>query len=215
MRSRIILADCFSEMAKMGPGSVDHVFTSPPYNRKRNDKYTHYDDTITDYFSFLRSAIIECMRVSKGYVFINIQKNYYNRVEVNRIIGEFASEIVEIIIWEKTNPMPAQGLSITNSWEFFLVLGRQSLKSNRTYTKNIISTGVNSKMPKDHKAVMRDDIAEYLVKMFKDKKQIILDPFCGTGTTGVACVKNGRGFIGIESIPEYVAMSKARIKAKK
>lgn len=33
----------------MADNSVDHVFTSPPYNRKRNDKYKFYDDTLVDY----------------------------------------------------------------------------------------------------------------------------------------------------------------------
>lgn len=39
----------------------------------------------------------------------------------------------------------------------------------------------------------------------------ILDPFCGSGTTGVACVKSGRNFIGIELNAEYVDIARARI----
>ena len=33
--------------------SIDYAFTSPPYNRKRNDKYSKYDDTLEDYYGFL------------------------------------------------------------------------------------------------------------------------------------------------------------------
>jgi len=150
----------------MQDSSVDHIFTSPPYNRKRNDKYEFYDDTLTDYIGFLRESIKQSIRVSKGFVFFNIQKNYYNKSDVFKIIGEFSEEIVEIFIWEKTNPMPAAGLSITNAYEFFIIFGKSSLKSNFTYTKNIVKSGVNSKMPKNHSAVMKTEIAEWFIWNF-------------------------------------------------
>ena len=41
---------------------------------------------------------------------------------------------------------------------------------------------------------------------------IVLDPFCGSGTTGVACIKTGRRFIGIEICPEYAAIARRRIR---
>jgi site-specific DNA-methyltransferase (adenine-specific) len=40
---------------------------------------------------------------------------------------------------------------------------------------------------------------------------LILDPFCGSGTTGVACVQTGRRFIGIELSEEYAIIARARI----
>lgn len=45
--------DCFKVLSEVEDKSVDYTFTSPPYNRKRNDKYSFYDDTITDYYGFL------------------------------------------------------------------------------------------------------------------------------------------------------------------
>ena len=127
--------DCFELMKHIPDKSIDVVFTSPPYNRKRNDKYTFYDDQIIDYFSFLSAFTDECIRITKRHVIINLQKNYYNKKDVFKFIGEYANKIVEIIIWEKSNPMPASGTSITNAWEFFIVLGDKPLKSNSTYTK--------------------------------------------------------------------------------
>ena len=44
--------DCLEVMQDMPDNSVDYVLTSPPYNRKRNDKYKLYNDQIADYFSF-------------------------------------------------------------------------------------------------------------------------------------------------------------------
>ena len=40
----------------------------------------------------------------------------------------------------------------------------------------------------------------------------VLDPFCGSGTTGVACIQTGRNFIGCEISPEYHAIATRRLK---
>lgn len=144
--NKIYHIDCFDGFKELKDNSVNHVFTSPPYNRKRNDKYMYHNDVIDDYYDFLCKVIDNCLRVSKEYVFLNIMKNYYNKQDVFKLIGQYSNKIIEIIIWEKTNPLPASGNSITNAYEFFIIFGDKSLKSNTTYTKNIISTSVNSKI---------------------------------------------------------------------
>ena len=199
-------------MQEMTDNSVDYVLTSPPYNRKRNDKYKLYNDQIADYFTFNQEVINQLLRISKKHIFYNIQTNFYNRDTVYKLIGYFNKDIKEIIIWEKSNPMPAAGNAITNAVEYFIVLGKESLKSNTTYTKNIITSSVNSKMPKIHKAVMKQEIADYFIKTFTKEKDIILDPFMGIGTTGISCVSMNRDFIGIELIKEYYDISGHRIQ---
>lgn len=52
-----------------------------------------------------------------------------------------------------------------------------------------------------------------LVSLFSEPGQTVLDPFMGSGTTGVACMSQGRKFIGIESDPHYFATARARLKA--
>ena len=204
--------DCLEVMQEMPDNSVDYVLTSPPYNRKRNDKYKLYNDQIADYFTFNQEVINQLLRISKKHIFYNIQTNFYNRDTVYKLIGYFNKDIKEIIIWEKSNPMPASGNAITNAVEYFIVLGKESLKSNTTYTKNIITSSVNSKMPKIHKAVMKQEIADYFIKTFTKEKDIILDPFMGIGTTGISCVSMNRDFIGIELIKEYYDISGHRIQ---
>lgn len=51
------------------------------------------------------------------------------------------------------------------------------------------------------------------VRKFSDEGEIVLDPFMGSGTTGVACAKLGRKFIGIEQRPDYFATACERIHA--
>ncbi len=211
----IINGDCFAVMKTMPDKSVDMVFTSPPHNRKRNDKYEEYEDTVEDYFTFLKDAITESIRVSRGHVIFNIQKNYYNKSELFRIMGHFHDKIVEVIIWEKSNPMPAAGKAITNAYEFFIVFGDGAMKSNTTYTKNVITTAVNSSMPKEHKAVMKQDVADWFIEKFTKDGDIVLDPFFGLGTTGAAALKYGRKCIGIELSSAYCDMARAIIHVEK
>lgn len=206
--------DCLEIMKQIPDESVDISFTSPPYNRKRNDKYQNYDDTINDYYAFLCNFTNELFRTTKKYIFVNLQTNYYNRADIYKYIGKYADKIQNIIIWEKTNPMPASGNNITNAVEYFIVLGNNSLKSNTTYTKNHISTSVNSKMSKIHKAVMKQDVCDWFIEKFTKENDVVLDPFMGLGTTGISCKKMNRNFIGIELDEHYFDIAKNRIESE-
>mgnify|MGYP003116851032 FL=1 len=205
---KLINTDCLQYMQTMQKNSVDFTLTSPPYNRKRNDKYDLYDDQIKDYYKFNVEVIDNLLRITKDYIFYNIQTNFYNKSDVYKLIGNYSNQIKEIIVWEKSNPLPASGKSITNAVEYFLVLSDKSLKSSKTYTKNIIKSSVNSKMPKFHKAVMKQEIADYIIKTFAENSTTIFDPFMGLGTTGIAAAKENKEFIGLEIVNEYYCYAK-------
>ena len=64
---------------------------------------------------------------------------------------------------------------------------------------------------KNHFAVYPVELAEYFIKGFSRPGDIVMDPFMGSGTTGVACVKTGRKFIGIDISKEYCQIAKDRI----
>ena len=208
--------DCFVGLRKMNDDSVDHVITSPPYNRKRNDKYNNYDDDVDDYYEFMKRSIDESLRVSRGYVFFNIQKNYYNKQDVFKLIGGYSEKIIDIIIWNKSNPMPASGSNITNAYEFILVLSNNmtSLKSNSTYTKNVVTTNVYSDNPfkKVHRAVMNPEVCYWMIDKFTQQGETILDIFSGMGTTALCSKDRGRQYIGFEINEEYWKLSNKRIK---
>lgn len=64
-----------------------------------------------------------------------------------------------------------------------------------------------------HPTVKPIALMEYLIKMVTSKGGTVLDPFMGSGSTGVAAKKNGYDFIGIDMTPEYIEIAKARINA--
>ena len=189
-------------------------FTSPPYNRKRNDKYNNYEDTETEYYQLLTNSVDKMLAISK-YVFFNIQKNYYNKKDVFKFIGKYSEKIIDIIIWTKSNPMPASGFNITNAYEFIIILSNTetSIKAKETYTKNHIETNVYSENPykKIHRAVMKPDVVTWFIKKFTTKNNTILDPFMGLGTTGIICKELDRNFLGIELDEEYFKIAQGRI----
>ena len=212
--NKIYNEDCLEGMKRIPDNSIDYTFTSPPYNRKRNDKYNNHDDSRADWFEFMSDTIDELKRITRKHIFFNVQKNYYNKNDVFKLIGKYSESIVEIIIWNKTNPMPASGNSITNSYEFIIVLGDGALKSNTTYTKNVITTNVYSKNPyrEVHRAVMHPELAKEVLTKFVQKGNSVLDPFMGVGTTAIACIESGMSFTGFELEKEYYDIAKERIE---
>lgn len=205
--------DCFVGLSQVKDKSIDYAFTSPPYNRKRNDKYTHYDDTLVNYKDFLVKVIEELSRVCRKHIFLNIQTNYYNRSDVYELMGIFSKKIQNVIIWEKSNPMPASGHNVTNAFEYFIVIGDEPLKANHTYTKNHVTTAVNSATTlKQHRAVMNYDVADWVFKSFIPEGSSVIDPFMGCGTTAVASLNNGCTYMGFEKVPTYCEIAEERIE---
>lgn len=65
----------------------------------------------------------------------------------------------------------------------------------------------------NHPTVKPQALMEYLVKMVTRDGAVVLDPFMGSGSTGVACSTIGREFVGIELDPAYYDIAKRRIEA--
>jgi len=64
----------------------------------------------------------------------------------------------------------------------------------------------------NHPTVKPIKLMEYLIKLVSKENAVILDPFLGSGTTAIACLKTNRKFIGIEKESDYVKIAEARIK---
>lgn len=64
----------------------------------------------------------------------------------------------------------------------------------------------------DHEAKFPEELARRVIKLYSDKGDTVLDPFMGSGTTAIAAIKEGRGYIGIEKERDYVDLAKENIR---
>jgi len=97
-------------------------------------------------------------------------------------------------------------------------LGCEDLEDKEIYPQNNsierkdINFTSNIKTKNNHPTVKPIKLMEYLIKLVSREGAMVLDPFIGSGTTAIACLKLNRKFIGIEKEEEYVKIAKARIK---
>jgi len=233
----LYLGDCLEKMKDIPDGSVDMVFTSPPYNmnlRIRNGKhcsrqivkelstkYDGFDDNLPmiDYFNFNVSVVSELLRIS-DLVFYNVQFLTGNKSALYKLIGYFNDKIKEFIVWDKVNAQPAIGEKILNSrFEVILVFQKTNPESRKFDTaqfgrgtlQNLWQIKRGTKVDKSHRATFPDELVERVIKNFSCDGSTILDPFMGTGTVGVVCKKNNRSFVGIELLPQYFKIAEKRI----
>jgi len=234
----LLNGDCLEKMDHIAAGSVDLVFTSPPYNmnlRIRNGKhcsrqivkelstkYTNFSDNLPmdEYLEFNRKVINKCLHVCNGLIFYNVQFLTGNKIALYKLIGEYAEQIKEIIIWDKVNAQPAIGELILNSqYEVIIVFDKNNAISrkfdNGTFDRGTLSNLWRIKRErskvKDHGATFPMELAEKVILNFSKEGDTVLDPLMGTGTTGVACKKLNRNFIGIELDNVYYDSAVKRI----
>jgi site-specific DNA-methyltransferase (adenine-specific) len=84
---------------------------------------------------------------------------------------------------------------------------------DKKYPKSIIQFSNANNKDKMHPTQKPVEMIEYLIKTYTNEGNTILDPTMGSGTTGVACKKLNRNFIGIEKDKKYFEIAKERISA--
>lgn len=225
---KTINGDCTLELPKLIDADIgaNWVFTSPPYNRTRNDKYENYQDTLSeeDYLKLLYTSTDYSLDLvgDDGFVFVNNRATYYNAVQIYDYIGHYSNQMSHIIIQVFNNPQPndnyrkeTNDYSLTTAYEYFFILNkkRKSIRCNFGYTKNVVFSNVTTNpYSKIHHATMNPKISDWFVKTFTKEGDLIVDPFMGLGTTGISALKMGRKFIGIELDKEYCQVATNRLK---
>lgn len=230
MKLTLINGECVSEMYKMPDKSVDIIITSPPYNLEKSiggakNIYESYEDHRDDYYEFLTSAVDQMLRITRKWVFFNIQALSNNRSDLFRFIGNYHDKIKEIIIWNKTVWQPAMNHSVLSSaFEFIFVMSDSDCEFRKfdgvdftiRGTSNIW-TGMNNSAGKDsfncdtHAAIMPIWIPRKILSLFSKTGDIICDPFSGLGTTMKAALEAKLDAIGIELSEEYCIIAKNRL----
>lgn len=124
-----------------------------------------------------------------------------------------------ILSWHKTNPVPACGNKYLTDTEFILFFREKGVKVYGSFdTKRTwYATPLNQSDKKKYKhpTVKPQLILNNLVVNSSKNEDVILDPFMGSGSTGVACLNNNRSFIGIELDEGYFNIAKERIEKSK
>lgn len=226
MKYRLILGDCLEQMKQMPDQSIDVVFTSPPYNdsgksesdraKKRHFKYEECESR-EDWYEWQVECIDQMLRVSKRQVLYNIQPILSNKADVYRLIGHYANQIDQILIWYKPNAQPQHyPHRISNCYEMVIIFKCKEfdkLYINSNGYKNVIVKNINSNRlySEKHRALMSESFSDEMIREFTKKGDVILDPFMGLATTGLSCLSCDRKFVGIEIHEPYYKIAKQRM----
>ncbi len=230
----VICGDCLEVMRGMDDNSVDLTITSPPYNTGGkslgyhpnstvgDNFYNEYNDNLppSQYFDFLANRIRESIRISR-YSFWDIQMLSGNKSVFIRLLDEFESNLKDISIWRKQAVSQIQKGRLAKGYEFVLMFGKDNNMSfdpqyfpDNNYVPNIMEW-YKTEHIKEHHATFPTKLPKHFIENFTSEGQIILDPFFGVGSTGVAAVRMGRHFIGIEINPDYCKIAEKRIQAER
>ena len=138
-------------------------------------------------------------------------------------------KIINNIIWQKTNPPPNLACRcFTHSTETILWAKKNDKKSRYFFDYHKMKEMNGGKQMKDvwtgtltkpsekregkHPTQKPEYLLEKIVLASTEEGQIILDTFCGSGTSGVEAVRFGRKFVGIDICEEYLKISKKRLE---
>jgi modification methylase len=186
-----------------------------------------------EYDRFTRAWLTACRRVLKDTGTLWVIGSYHNIYRVGAVLMDLGYWILNDIVWVKTNPMPNfHGMRFTNAHE--TLLWAQKVKGAR-YTFNyqtMKSLNDDLQMRSDWElplckgpervrlngekahSTQKPEALLYRVLSSSSKPgDVVLDPFFGSGTTGVIAKKLHRNWIGIERDPDYVRIARQRIEA--
>ncbi len=220
----LIHGDCLEEMRKMPNHSIDIVLTSPPYNlgnthHTGNKRHKAYDDDLPEkeYQEWQIKVLNECFRLLRdsGSVIYNHKNRIKKGIQITPYEWILKTPFIvkQELVWFNRSqnfdkirfyPMTERIYWLAKSPETKLfnainhhdLFGRDEWKAEGT--KNKHTRAFPEKMVKD------------MLSCFPTA-QTILDPFSGSGTTGVVCKSLNRNFIGIEKDETYFNIAKDRI----
>ena len=214
-------ADCLDILKRIPDKSIDLVITDPPYEISTSGAgiYKHEDkqyikelNSMKDGFS--ESVLDEICRVLKK---INVYF-FCSQKQIIPLLDYFVKGKgcnYNLISWHKSNPVPACGNKYLTDTEFILFFREKGVKIYGEFSTKFTYyvTPLNQKDKKlyGHPTVKPLEIVKNFVVNSSQPGDTVLDPFMGSGTTGVACVESDRDFIGIESDERYFETARERI----
>ena len=199
-----------------------------------DDHWDQFGDYL-EYDSFTRKWLTECRRLLKPDGTLWVIGTYHNIHRIGAILQDMGFWILNDILWIKTNPMPNfHGVRFTNAHEI-LIWAQKQRGAKATYnhlTTKALNDGLQmrsdwllptcvgkERIKNDGKRAhptQKPEALLYRVLMSSSQPgDIILDPFFGTGTTGIIAKQLQRHWIGIETNLEYLELARERIRSSR
>lgn len=216
--------DCLEVMATLD--AVDHVISDPPYEatlhasknsmkgrKHRNDGVAELKGLDFDPVDDIRSSIVSLSAaLCEGWfiAFCTVGGTYPWAQEINASTMKYK----RACIWVKPDSTPQlNGQGPAQGAECFVAAwnGKGHAKWNSGGKRGVYTHCININRDGRHPTEKPVPLMRELLQDFTNAGQTILDPFMGSGTTGVACAKMGRKFIGIEMDERYFDVACERI----
>lgn len=207
--------DCLKIMNEINcDGGVDLIVTDPPYlmnfqSNYRKNKYEKIKND-KDSYNLISEYLKKCNEILKDNSAIYCFCSWHN-VDFFKQEFEKYFKLKNIIVWNKNNTsMGDLKGSYAPKHEFILFghKGRRLIEGFR-YPDVLDFKRTNNKLHPTQKPI---DLLEIFVKTSSKEGDTIFDGFMGSGSTGIACLKNNRNFIGVELEKEYFDIAKERIE---
>jgi len=195
------------------------------------DKFSSF----SAYYDFTRAWLIACRRVMKPNATLWVIGSYHNIFRVGAMLQDAGFWILNDVVWRKSNPMPNfRGRRFTNAHETLIWAAREPGGRGYTFNYEALKAGnddvqvrsdwtialcTGEERLKDangkklHSTQKPEALLARVILASSRPDDLVLDPFCGSGTTGAVAKRLGRRFIGIERERAYAAAAQARIAA--
>lgn len=230
---KLYKGNCLEIMQHMESKSVNMIFADPPYNLSgdafitcQNGKPVKCDkgnwDKIDNINEFNKAWLTECKRVLKDNGTIWISGTLHNHPSIGTVLKELDYWIINDLIWYKPNAAP---LLKTNRFAPSTELIWIASKSKNYFFNYEIAKKLNGgkqmrnllilnveKHKTTHPTEKPEKLLEKIILIGSKERDIIFDPFMGSGTTGVVAKRLNRNFIGIEINKTYFEIAKKRIE---
>lgn len=221
---QLLHGDCLELMKDIPDESIDLVVTDPPYktitggrnngkNSKRpvgilndnNGLFKHKEVTLSVW-------IPELYRILKHSSHCYIFSNFLNLQELLNETIKAGFKLHNLLVWEKNNCVPSQWYMKNCEYVLFLRKGKAKWINNIGDSKTVhqFNNIIGNKKHPTEKPVK---LLEFYIRNSSQEGEVVLDPFMGSGSTGVACLNTNRNFIGIELDENYFEIAKERIES--
>lgn len=222
----LLNGDCLNTLPELDNNSIDAIITDPPYNIARDNNFNTMGRAGIDFgewdkgFNLVSWIPLATDKVKKGGNVI-VFTDWKSITPIIEELEKNKCEVKDMIRIEKSNPMPRnRDRRFITDYEIAIWSVKKGAKwtfnrQSETYERPLIKTKVTPKSEKidgGHPTQKNVETMEWLIKILTNEKDTILDPFMGSGTTGVACNILNRNFIGIELDKNYFSMAEDRLK---